>query len=82
MEMFRQISISSLPSILALIALAAMPAMPASAMMNIELCNADGEARTISIPLKQKDGKQNKDCAKPCHACLNREKPNKKATKC
>ncbi len=55
--------------------LAAMPLSAKSEMMNIELCSADGEVRTISIPVEQDNGEN--DCAKPCHACLSRKKSPK-----
>ncbi|WP_339691644.1 hypothetical protein [uncultured Parasphingorhabdus sp.] len=55
--------------------LAAMPLSAKSEMMNIELCTADGEVRSVSIPVEQDDGEN--DCAKPCHACLSRKKSPK-----
>ena len=76
---FRHFGLSSLPVIAASAMLAVIPAAPASGMMTLELCDPDGQTRTISIPLEQDNG-QDPDCAKPCHACLSRKasgKPDK-----
>ena len=54
--------------------MASMPvAASPSRMMDITLCTADGETRTVSIPLEQEDG-GDQNCAKPCHACVSRNK--------
>ena len=54
------------------LAMALIPAASEARMINIQLCSADGEVRTISIPLEQDEGEDH--CAKPCHACLSRKK--------
>ena len=71
--LLRQSRFSMPPVIIAVAALAIMPAAPAKAMISFELCNAAGETRTISIPIEQDDG-EDRNCAKPCHACLSRSK--------
>lgn len=54
--------------------MASMPvAASPSRMMDITLCTADGKIRTVSIPLEQ-DGGGDPECAKPCHACVSRNK--------
>jgi len=49
-----------------------IPATPANGMMMLEICDPDGQIRTVSVPLEQEDG-QDPDCANPCHACLSRK---------
>lgn len=41
--------------------------------MTVELCNAEGEVRSVNIPLEQ-EGSDGENCAQPCHACLSRQK--------
>jgi len=52
--------------------LASMPLSATSDMMTIQLCSADGEVKSLSIPVGQDNGENH--CAKPCHACLSRKK--------
>tara|TARA_R110002094_G_scaffold12288_11_gene22315 strand:+ start:1416 stop:1652 length:237 start_codon:yes stop_codon:yes gene_type:complete len=52
--------------------LASLPVSASPEGMQIQLCSADGAAKTLTIPLDRHDG--NDSCAKPCHACLNRKK--------
>lgn len=52
--------------------LASMPLAASPSGMEIKLCSADGEVRSLTIPVDREDG--NDHCAKPCHACLNRKK--------
>lgn len=65
------------------LAMASMPAAAASpsSMLSVTLCTADGETRTISIPLEQDNGGRGSDCAQPCHACLSRHKSSGKSNK-
>ena len=76
-QLLRQSRLSMPPVITAAAALTIMPATPAKAMISFELCNAAGEIRTIFIPVEQDDG-GDRDCAKPCHACLSRSKTRTK----
>lgn len=55
--------------------LATMPLSARPVMMTIDLCSADGEVRSLSIPVEQEQGDDS--CAKPCHACLTRKKGSK-----
>lgn len=55
--------------------LAAMPLSARPDMMKIDLCSADGEVRSLSIPVEQERGDD--PCAKPCHACMARKKSPK-----
>ena len=55
--------------------LAAMPLSAQPAMMTIELCSADGEIRSLTVPIDQEPGED--DCVNPCHACQSRKKPTK-----
>jgi hypothetical protein len=52
--------------------LATMPLSAKSDMMTIKLCSADGQVKSLSIPVDQDNGQDH--CAKPCHACLSRKK--------
>ena len=52
--------------------LAAMPLSATPEMMTLSVCSADGQVRTITIPLD--DGDDDNHCVKPCHACLSRKK--------
>lgn len=73
---FRTLGLHSLPVIAASAMLAIIPVAPASGMMMLEICDPDGQIRTISIPLEQEDG-QDPNCANPCHACLSRKAAGK-----
>tara|TARA_R110000824_G_scaffold17142_3_gene70028 strand:+ start:1444 stop:1677 length:234 start_codon:yes stop_codon:yes gene_type:complete len=55
--------------------LATMPLSAKAEMMSIQLCSADGEVRSVSIPVEQENGEDH--CANPCHACLSRKKSPK-----
>ncbi len=77
---FRCIGLSSLPVITASVMLAIIPTAPASGMMMIEICDPDGQIRTISIPIEQEDGRD-PNCAKPCHACLSRKAAGKQGSR-
>ncbi|MGB5724163.1 MAG: hypothetical protein WBM39_07085 [Parasphingorhabdus sp.] len=55
--------------------LAAVPLSANADMMTIELCSADGEVRSLSVPVEQEPGEDH--CVNPCHACLSRKKSSK-----
>ena len=55
--------------------LAAMPLSAQPDMMIIELCSADGEVRSLTVPIDQEPGED--DCVNHCHACLSRKKATK-----
>ncbi|MEH6789243.1 hypothetical protein [Parasphingorhabdus sp.] len=57
------------------LALAAFPLSAGAEAITVKLCSADGQVRSLTIPLQPGDGDDS--CAKPCHACLNRKKPQK-----
>lgn len=73
MQKFRTAGLPVLPALVALGSMAILPAVPATATMTVELCNAEGEVRSVNIPLEQEGG-DGKNCAQPCHACLSRQK--------
>ncbi|WP_417621958.1 hypothetical protein [Parasphingorhabdus sp.] len=52
--------------------LAAGPLSGQQNMISIKLCSADGQVRSVNIPVDQEDGEDH--CIKPCHACLSRKK--------
>ncbi|MEM8918146.1 MAG: hypothetical protein AAGE37_04730 [Pseudomonadota bacterium] len=76
-QTFRNGQSFSFPALFAVWSLAVMPAAPAGGVMTIELCNAQGEVRSVDIPF-EKDGGDGENCAQPCHACLSRQKPTGK----
>lgn len=77
---FRHLGLQSLPVVVSTIMLAILPIAPASGMMMLEICDPDGQIRTISIPLGKEDG-QDPNCAKPCHACLSRKAIGKQGSR-
>lgn len=77
MKKFRTAGLPVLPALFAAWSMAIMPAAPVGGMMSIELCNAEGEVRSVNIPF-EKDGSDGDNCAQPCHACLSRQKPTGK----
>ena len=77
---FRRFGLQTLPVVVASIMMAVIPVAPASGMMMLEICDPDGQIRTISIPLENEDG-QDPDCAKPCHACLSRKAAGKEGSR-
>ncbi|MEP2988400.1 MAG: hypothetical protein ABJN65_06490 [Parasphingorhabdus sp.] len=79
-KQFRCFGLSSIPVIFASAMLAIIPTAPASGMMILEICDPDGQIRTISIPLEQEDG-QDPNCANPCHACLSRKTLGKQGSR-
>lgn len=81
MQKFRTAGSLSWPVLFALWSMAIMPAAPASGTMTVELCNAEGEVRSVNIPLEQEGG-DGENCAKPCHACLSRQKQPGKKSRC
>ena len=68
----RRSSLSQYAIALIALPLAAMPLSATPEMMTLSVCTADGEVRSISIPLDEEDGDNH--CVKPCHACLSRKK--------
>ncbi|MEO0439507.1 MAG: hypothetical protein AAF067_01400 [Pseudomonadota bacterium] len=76
-QTLRSAALPVLPVLVALWGMAILPAVPATATMTVELCNAEGEVRSVNIPLEQEGG-DGENCAQPCHACLSRQKPTSK----
>ena len=72
MEIIRRSRLSQFMIAAIALPLAAMPLAARPDMMTIEICSADGAARSLSVPVGQEPGGNH--CANPCHACLSRKK--------